>query len=593
MSSSISSMLTWLYLAAPFFLLLWFVWRQSDPNFRAQLSPFRRLNALRYHAVRNGLQTLRNAITAEGDLHPGGPDLSAIKAEVNDLLSLLSRRDTAISRLWRRFESDLNSGLVVPSLDMLIRALDARTMTVVEERRTNRSGQETLPSSITASVGSRSGAIAPNTTTGDDDEPASQSSSGPLLPSEAALLSNITDKFYSSWAFKGLAMAIVASFGLAAAGTIILGSQSYRIGDEMEKKYTETSAALDGIQKKAQDSLLVQDQRIQATATHVATQEHDFDERTKQALVDMSAIQQNFKKASIDTIISNLKDDLKTQTGALSDEITGKKKELDGMLVTLTTDVNSAASQTSEIKAKAKDATTTLEEVMPKLKIMPGQIDSALDTIKHFQDAQTAIQKAQKTSEDSASAAQKAQSEVVQQLSGIQNDIAARRGKLKEIDAALSPLEQDLLSAANSARDLRGDMEKIKSAIASLRPISDKLPAIEQLVAQVGDLDRRLSLVEHKPPAEPSRPLIQENLTGSQKCAVQRELNKRTGQNLVVDGIFGESTKAAIMQWQRGIGAAQNGQLEQSQITNLIGTGEVPSCPQSANVKPKRNPPSR
>lgn len=544
-----------------------------------------------YSAVAAGIEKLRAALKERSPQEMTWYDLTAITSELNYLLAL-----TPDPSIKRQFAIPADSSQIDSYLETLSRIvavhLDALGRHRASQRTIDVAGAQAVASPCFSAARDRT---QPDTAASTDEtqpESETRSSSPPperLQPSEAALLAAVTEKFYSSWSFKGLAAALVAAVALAGGGTFLLAGQSFRLSEQLDTKYKDAIDQMDKVQTKAQDSLKQQSEALKTANDAVQNQAAQFGATAEKALSDLHAQQQTFernlKASSVDQVVSNLREDLSRRTGPISAGIAEMQTKADG----INTQVAAANSKLATLASNIDVSGKTLDGLTPRLVTLQTQVNMAIAQTETIKSEETAANAAKTGAERGEAVARQAASDaaahrdtLVAQLNGVANSIPSQQAALDNIKVAVGSMQGSLRQVAEDVAGAKGDAAKLQQISASLREINDKASALDRNLSEVqrARLTERVAVLEATRLA-PSQPVVRhvESLTEPERCAVQRELTANGFPSGVIDGVLGNSTRAAVQKWQRSIGETDNGNLTPEQINRLIGTDGVPACP--------------
>jgi hypothetical protein len=547
---------------------------------------FRKIREQRLSAVMTAIKLLATSIEAKSTSATSA-ERNAIYAEVDDLLSLVTGWDAAIAGLWRRtLQPEESFPKIASRLRILERALETRRAALDRGK------------SEVADAGSGPPAEAPVAVK--------------ELPSpyESALLATLTEKFYGSWAFKGLAAALIAGVALAAGGTFLLGGQSYRLSDELEKKYNSGIEKFEKIQTTSQqaiqqqiqqqnESLKITNDAINTTRAGIQKQGDDFKALAKLASDELTKQQQNFsdtlKTSTVDRVVADLRNDLTSRTGTISTEMNKVALDLQKKLTDASDKVATIEAKLPALDRDVNDARTKLDGFGAKFGPLEIQVEAAKTQVEHIQRADEAAAQAKVQAEGYAATAGQAQRDAASyrdrvggQLDAVANAIQPQQMALSEITSAISALRASLKQATDAVTQVNGtvigvtqDAAQIKSIALISKELSELGEAVKAL--QESELDERLKKLESgktlvSPPVPSDTNRREETLTDAERCAIQRQLKALGFQSGTIDGSLGKKSRAAIRRWQQDIGARDDGHLQSKQIDRLIGTGEAPPC---------------
>jgi uncharacterized membrane-anchored protein YhcB (DUF1043 family) len=319
----------------------------------------------RTEAVRQGLEAIRASIARRQSGELSEAERSALNAEIDDLLTLLPARDCGAASLWRSSSVERKSfDHFTASLVTLIRALDTRLAAVT--------GVQPVPTALPPGAPSFPPGGAPMADEVRAGTPPAKTGSVASDYRDAALLAEISKKFYESWAFKGLSAALLAGVALAAGGTFLLGGESYRLSEQLQKSYDRGASQIEKIQDQAQTSLTKETDMLKTTTAAVQTQANQFSADAAKAIATLREEQQNFtdklKTDTVDKVVQDLRQDIERRIGAISDRIRAEENglqpkfdALSGRVANLNTGTSSLEDGLAQQAEQLKTATVTIQ----------------------------------------------------------------------------------------------------------------------------------------------------------------------------------------------------------------------------------------
>jgi uncharacterized membrane-anchored protein YhcB (DUF1043 family) len=534
----------------------------------------RQENARRTEAVRQGLEAIRQSIDGRTG-EPTEAARAALNAEVDDLLTLL--QDHRAESLWRRSSAQRKTfDDFATSLATLIRALKARHDAIIGAQ-----AGPSFPLGVAPTAGEARAGTAP-----------AETGSGGSNDREAALLAEISKKFYESWAFKGLSAALLAGVALAVGGTFLLGGESYRLSEQLQKSYDRGVSQIEKIQDQAQTSLTKGTDLLKTTTAAVQTQANQFSADAAKAIVALREEQQKFadklKTDTVDKVVMDLRQDIEHGTGVIANRIRAEETGLQPKFDALAARVTALNTTVTTLETKLGAAHDTMEKLTPRLEPLGQKASAADQAVARIQAADIAAAQSKMQAEGYAATALQAQHDaatsrdrVATQLDKVSNAIPPQSAALDQITAAVAMLKTSLQQATESIAGVTQDAAKLREEGATVRSISGQLSTVKEALAKLQA--ERIAAPEtiKPPPPEPTDPGIRTvaNLTETERCAVQRELNANGYGSGTIDGRFGPTTYRAIQRWQRKHRTAVNGRLTPDQIEMLIGKRGVPLPP--------------
>jgi regulator of replication initiation timing len=399
-----------------------------------------------------------------------------------------------------------------------------------------------------------------------------------LLPDEASLLASVTEKFYGSWAFKGLLVGIVCAVALAAIGTAVIGGESYNLskrvhdaGDAGEKAITAATDAgrksVDDQVNAAKEALGHRTDVIARLQDAIQTKTDAFGKEVDHAEAQIQQQRDDFKK--------NLQTDVLTQV------IAGVKAQIEVPISETRTELDMfrrnkiAPLQTTvgEMDRTAGDVNGKLQQVSARIAPLNQLADSVQPLADKVNDIRAAADSvAQARADEAAAKAARSGAE------------AARDVITTQVDS----LTKELPAAQKQLEDVKARLAEVSTAIATLTlPVSDVQTRLAALEAAVKALQNPKPLPPLSP--LPKVPLSEECLSTENLQEIQRRLMALgftpPNRKFDIDGNFGELTRGAIRRWQASVHeAARDARLTSAQITLLL--GPQAACAETAPPPP-------
>lgn len=573
-----------------------------------RLPPLRWWREQRDAGVRRGLEALRAEVGQRGDAPPSLPDWQLLDEEVSHLLSLLGEQGASLLRLWAlRPHGEVSYPQIAARLGALIRALDARRSMHAGDGGTATPGVARLAIPAVASSASGAGGETAPALLGTRMAPVPEK----LLPPEAALLATITEKFYASWAFKGIASALVMAVVLAAGGTFLLGGQTIRLSEQLDAAGNKGIATIETIGKAAQASLTHANELLKSTRDAVEKQSTQFTLEVEKAKSDLQVQRTEFantlKSSSVDQVIGSLRTEIDGKVGPITNRINKEDEDLRKRLAELEKLFTTAQGKLIGLETGLSEAQKGLDALRPKLAPLGTQVSDAGASLMQIAAAERTAATARTATERHEAAARQAESDAAaardalkMQLGAVANAIPPQQAALAEITAAAGSLRPALASATEAVAEAGRDAAALRAAALSVSSLGAKIAALDKLIADLQAVRAadRLAALESRTPTPPSTPPAIERqleaLNEAERCAIQHQLLalnflKAPGNGKEpIDGQLGAASRAAMQGWQRSIGALDDGNLTSAQIERLIGTGAVPACPPKAVPPPRR-----
>jgi hypothetical protein len=356
----------------------------------AQLSPLRGLRARRFATVRNGIDALRSELPSASAGEAVGPDtLAGIDEEVRHLLSLLADDGSALLKLWESSKAGPNDvSHVNARLSRLGRGLEARRAILIGNGdaagRSDRSRPASAQapqapgaqSSGTGKAGSQDGGDPDNG--GDSKGKAADGFS----PSEAALLAQITEKFYASWQFKAIALALGLSAALAGTGTLLLAGKGLQLSEQLDGAYKRSADALELVSKAQTVSLTKQNDSL--------TREGDaFTKTVTDAKADIARQQAQFTETlqteTVNRVVDRLQKQLEDRTSNFVREI---ERTGSDAVASLPKRLGTATKNLATAETDLETAQARLAGLTPKLEPLGKKIDAAETQLAHISSAE-------------------------------------------------------------------------------------------------------------------------------------------------------------------------------------------------------------
>ncbi len=364
-----------------------------------------------------------------------------------------------------------------------------------------------------------------------------------LTPDEAALLANVTEKFYGSWAFRIVGFALVAAAFLAGAGSLFLGEHTLTLREDLEKAAKRGEEEIKGHTKILQDSIDKQMDALHVTTTEIQSKKEDFErqltagkERIDKDINDFTAKSEELKRQIAETVVrqldEQLKDPLSTITSqikqngdaaqkqidrAASDALTPLTKQgsdiadrLRQLRETLMTDETELSKQAPTL-ARLNEVGTKLNETEKLLNQVQAQRDELKGSVNQAA-AQAIVASSQAaTATDAAKSATKAQNNAEAAVRSINDGAADQQRALGRVSGRVEDFNTEI---DKFNRQLDGLKAQLKSGLpvtldaAALtqvvNPITTRLTKVEGRLdhlpapADIGPLTARMTKVEDR-----------------------------------------------------------------------------------------------
>jgi hypothetical protein len=375
------------------------------------------------------------------------------------------------------------------------------------------------------------------------------------LPTEAALLATVTEKFYSSWAFKGLAAALVAGVGLAAGGIFLLGGQAYELSEKLDRKFNDGKAKLEATAQQA----VQQHAEVLKTASEAVQSKMDqFGKQVDTATTYLEKEQRNFtetlKRDSVSRVAGMLHDDIASSSGPISESIVMMKSQLSA----LDKSINDIAQEVAAARDK-------LKVLSPILAPLESQAMAAGSHIKMISTAESQATKAKDDAEGARQAAISHRDEV--------------RMILAQVFKSASEQQRTVDTNAGRLENLERSLASIEKTVTGVEAHAQKLGDLNQLLTQLqqADLIKRVHDLEEMNKSQPTQRQI-ENLSDQERCTLQYQLKALGFYFGDIDGNFGPGTRIAFSRYLIKQGDNGNAQLKPEHIAQLIDKVELRPC---------------
>jgi len=230
------------------------------------------------------------------------------------------------------------------ALDSLRRALEA-------QRRTLNAWAPRLPLRrpsglpLLSSSSPPPGRGDPGASDGPSLSPEESSEEQRLTRDEAAILAGLTEKFYKSWAFRIIGLALVAAAFLAGAGTLFLGQHTLTLREDLEKTEKKGEDEINNNTKMLQESINKQMEALKVATTEIQSKKEDFErqltvgkERIDTVIGDFNSKSEVLQKQIADTVVQRLENALKEPLSTISNEITQKGVSAKSQIDSVTSD---------------------------------------------------------------------------------------------------------------------------------------------------------------------------------------------------------------------------------------------------------------
>lgn len=587
------------------------LWRLADFSGLFMQMPILRRHRLRQiMAAEQGLAVLKDSLGPAGAF--GGTfdkaDADSIGSEIDKYLSALPPFDARILPLWRRDGSNGGSPEQLASyLDRLIRALRARRVSLAHDKDAAFPFRQPITVAVAGTDASSAAPPAQEEGGADEDMVAKPDRRAALTIPEAAILATLTERFYSSWAFKVLAFAVLAGLALATGGSFIIGGQSIRLSEKLQDEYQHGSADLKKIDEDAQQDLKQKSDALkqanQDTEAAAAKYIGDVKKAEKDLESSGTTLKAELESSALQKVVEQARNDLKEQTDPALRDVRKQKDDFDDRMRLLRNGLADAEGALHRTAGVLDEDTKGLDGLTSRLASLDGEVEKSH---QRANDILTAASKAEPAAQDALLAAGKAQ----QAQGDAESSRALIDKRLKEVDGLISQQTGVLGKLKEQSASLQAQIDKTRASLADMQSESGRVMSLENSVALIG---QRVDRIEHQtvpdhgptpkdvnpaPSAKdnPSLPPVPAparhggKLTVAEVCAIQTALNAQGFQVDPVDGHGGPNTNHAIQAWRLQTGSKEDGALKPEEIDRLIGGGDVPPCPPLAH---RRTRPAR
>lgn len=329
--------------------------------------------------------------------------------------------------------------------------------------------------------------------------------------SEAALLATLTEKFYSSWAFRIVGGVLVAAAFLVGTGTFFLGGQVLQLNDGLQKTAASTNSDVKEFAKTTHDGI---DEQERLFATWFTGARTEIDSRVNEFTRDADQLKRTAVTEFIKTIKEDLQkpeSDLQTQIALIGDE---HVKPLQQAVDSLDRTVSQLGSAVSKDNDKVKDVGSKLDELDSNINKQKSKLAELRQSLAKLSEVETNVARAEEVS-----------NQVVTDLTQAENRVKALGPRLNSIEGELAGLE----SAVK-----KSDEDQGKLKVSSVKTEAD--------------------------------------LVRTEWQVIQQALNAAGYATGSTDGKPGPTTRQAIRRFQAKIGTKRTGHLSPEEIGQLIGT---------------------
>jgi hypothetical protein len=360
-----------------------------------------------------------------------------------------------------------------------------------------------------------------------------------FAPSEAALLASLTEKFYGSWAFRFVGIALFASVILAGLGTFILGGQELRLSDGIERAVKNAKSDITDITEAAHDDLDGQRKTLAVALEALDRSRQELADQIERGKTDVQSKIGEFtrdtdrlKTEVISKVVFDLRQQLDKQESGFKDELhAALVKVRDQDVASLKENVSNVAMILHQFNDDLVKDSDDLRQIGPKLDLLraqaqeSAQLAATLKSIKNDQDAihnaalEVADQvrlvhqqeeAAQKSAADSEQLRSKtigalqplAEALATQQkvIAGLQTKLQSTTQSVAEIESGIGQQQAELAKAKQSAVDLAHLDDSLKASDDSLKASEDSNKALASrlaaLASRLAALDMQLADLE-------------------------------------------------------------------------------------------------
>lgn len=346
-----------------------------------------------------------------------------------------------------------------------------------------------------------------------------------FAPSEAALLASLTEKFYGSWAFRLVGIALFASVILAGLGTFILGGQELRLSDGIERAVKNAKSDITDITKTAHDDLDGQRKTLAVALEALDRSRQELADQIERGKTDVQSRIGEFtrdtdrlKTEVISKVVFDLRQQLDKQESGFKDELNAAlAKVRDQDVASLKENVSNVAMILHQFNDDLVKDSDDLRQIGPKLDLLraqaqeSSQLAATLKSIKSDQDAihnaalEVADQvrlvhqqedAAQKSAADSEQLRSKtigtlqplAEALATQQkvIAGLQTKLQSTTQGMAELESGIGQQQAELAKAKQSAVDLAHVDDSVKASEDSIKTLASRLAALD---TQLADLE--------------------------------------------------------------------------------------------------------
>ncbi|MGH8069561.1 MAG: peptidoglycan-binding protein [Candidatus Entotheonellia bacterium] len=423
------------------------------------------------------------------------------------------------------------------------------------------------------------------------------------MPSEAALLATLTEKFYGSWAFRTAGAMLVVAALFAIGGTVLIGGQTINVRKDLEQSADrakkdivelqqstvaelnrgrlDVTERMKDLEKIAGDAMK-EIASLQASTTLALTSARDELNRGRKDFANeiddgkrgLKAMIEGFesyagelKERAVVQVVRAVQESLKEQESGIRAEILAPLERIrDEDIVTLRGMINSVSGDVGKVRDAAKDHRDALNALGPalnQLRSLAGQSDQIARTVESIKSSEPAARDAVTKASDHArraadyeQLASKAETAVLSVLTKVSDEAEARQRLLGKIEFQSRTLENGVASLENDAAQEKSRIDKVKQMLGDvdrtqdvMRNLRERLAGLEPEVNAVRTRTEKASVVLDR--AEPALWNIAKSeetirWMGERLGALQAAIDERKSEIDAVLAIIGPAKKSIV-----------------------------------------------
>jgi predicted nucleic acid-binding Zn-ribbon protein len=347
-----------------------------------------------------------------------------------------------------------------------------------------------------------------------------------FTPTESELLAGVTEKFYGSWAFRIMGMAIVAGALMAGAGTLYLAGQTVSLNDNLKNTAATATSDIRTLAKDTAEAIRDQNQSLTlatsqlqqnqqtlnaqfaAAQAEIGTRMNDFKVQTDSKINDFTGQADKLKDQAVAQIVTTIKKDLKEQESALQSAILQelidiKNKDvanLKNTLTTLGTDVSGMETTSADISPKL-DKLNELAQTTDALSRSIADLQTNVDTAHTAATGASADKETASRAALAAAAYRDAVSGKLQStdtdLGTIQRQLGALQARLETAQTELGDLNTKLAEKKSAFEGLKNTLTTLGTDVSGMETtsadISPKLDKLNELAQKTDALSRSMA----------------------------------------------------------------------------------------------------